>query len=348
MIDIGTAPGSSNVARIVVDPDHPGTMMVIGADTGAPNGPGRKIDIFEDVQAHGNLRCGELHCIRARWEQGVDGVINEGVDDEVPRIEKLAGDRRLHVIGGGPLSGPGREVVLWDDATVARDLGVTNDVVIGNDLTVVNDLTVNNEMLVGTTLTVNGTGSSTFNGLVVCKDDLEVGEANNWGTVQAQNAVAAAGTFHIYEERGGGSLVVKLTNGYGFDLVPGFFLPAGNGVHAPAAGIPVAVIALDTQIDVSSITVTPWILGHYDETVSTPGTPMLIAQHGLVEVIPMVTVKSPVVQPGGGTPTGDRFVQQIEVAFYSAALTSYLVPQDGAPPLDFVFDVQICGSRYET
>lgn len=132
MIDVGTAPGSSNVAKIIVSENHPGTMLIIGADTGAPDGPARKIDVFEDVQVHGNACVGELKAVRVRWAQGVDGTINQGEDDEVPRIEKLAGDERLHIIGGGPLNGPGRDVVLWDDVRVTNDLNVAGSLTLGS------------------------------------------------------------------------------------------------------------------------------------------------------------------------------------------------------------------------
>ena len=103
MVDIGTAPGSTNTAKIIVSENHPGTMLVIGADTGAPDGPARKVDVFEDVTVHGNACVGEMKMVRARFPQGIDGAISQGVDDEVPRIEKLSGDERLHIIGGGPL-----------------------------------------------------------------------------------------------------------------------------------------------------------------------------------------------------------------------------------------------------
>lgn len=169
MIDIGTSPGTTNTSRIEVNAAHPGTTLLIGS--GDIGGPSRKIDVFEDVRVWGNARAGEVHVVRLRFEQGVDGTITQGVDDEVPRILKLSGDARLHIVGGGPLNGPSRDVVLWDDVRVTNDLVVANDATVTNDATVGNDLTVTNDTTVGVDLTVQGdaavTGSTTSTGNLI-------------------------------------------------------------------------------------------------------------------------------------------------------------------------------------
>ena len=78
MVNIGSAPGSSNVAKVTVLPDHPKTMVIIGADQGpgTADGPSRKVDVYEDVLVHGNAQVGEVSCVRTRWPQGVDGIIH--------------------------------------------------------------------------------------------------------------------------------------------------------------------------------------------------------------------------------------------------------------------------------
>lgn len=168
-VDIGTAVGTTNTSRIEVNAAHPGTTLLIGS--GDIGGPSRKIDVFEDVRVWGNARAGEVHVVRLRFEQGVDGTITQGVDDEVPRILKLSGDARLHIVGGGPLNGPSRDVVLWDDVRVTNDLVVANDVTVTNDATVGNDLTVTNDTTVGVDLTVQGntavTGTTTSTGNLI-------------------------------------------------------------------------------------------------------------------------------------------------------------------------------------
>lgn len=343
MVDIGTAPGSTNTARIIVSENHPGTMLVIGADTGAPDGPARKIDVFDDVTVHGNACVGELKCVRARWEQGIDGTITEGVDDEVPRIEKLAGDERLHVIGGGPLAGPGRDIVLWDDVRVANDLTVVNDLNVNNDATVVGDLTVNTAATVGTTLTVNGTGPHTFGGDVELTPgaDLKLGDdTSGWGKLSAENAVYAAGTFHLYD-RGSGP-VIDLKCGFGFAGTPAFF---GANTSLPALGPlgPVIVmLVLDDTIDCAATIVTPWALGHYDETTPTMPVPLALNPAPTACVTPLILGKG--FPPGplgiGVTPTSCP-VQQVEMMFMDSTCTPF-VPDSGTP-VDLVFEVKICG-----
>lgn len=163
MVDVGTAPGTTNTARILVNEAHPGTMIIVGA--GTDPGPSRKIDVFEDVRVWGNIRVGEMHAVRLRFEQGVDGTITQGADDEVPRVVKLTGDARLHVIGGGPLGGPSRDVVLWDDVRVANDLVVVNDLTVSNDATVAGESIADGGLRVGdaanTLLTKVLTGATT-------------------------------------------------------------------------------------------------------------------------------------------------------------------------------------------
>jgi hypothetical protein len=340
MVQIGTAPGSSNIAQIIVSENHPGTMLIIGADTGAPDGPGRKIDVFEDVQVHGNLSVGELNAVRARFPQGIDGSINQGVDDEVPRIEKLAGDERLHIIGGGPLGGPGRDVVLWDDVRVTNDLVVANDATVTQNATVAGNLTVNNAVTVGTTLTVNGTGPHTFGGDIDASpgSDLNLGDAaTGWGQVKAENAVYAAGVFHLYD-RGGGP-VIDLKCGFGWDAVPAFF---GTSNFPPLAGLPLVMLVLDAPIDCATTVVTPWVLGEYDET--TPSNPVIIAvEPSCPAVQPHIVHKGFPPAPTGSNPTDTSCpIQQIEIVFFDAACSPF-TPSPPASPIDLVFDVKVCG-----
>ena len=345
MVDIGTAPGSTNTAKIIVSENHPGTMLIIGADTGAPDGPARKIDVFEDVEVHGNACVGEMKMVRARWPQGTDGSISEGVDDEVPRIQKLAGDERLHIIGGGPLSGPGRDIVLWDDVRVVNDLTVANDLSVNNNATVVGNLTVNTAAVVGTTLTVNGTGPHTLGGGVdlAPSSDVNVGNVTGWGRVFAENAVYAAGTFHVYNR--GVLDIIDFKCGFGFDVTPASF--GLNVVSAQHVGINVAMLHLDDTIECASVVVTPWILGQYNEAVAMP---VLVAPcvAPCMMVAPGITVKGFPVSPNGVLPTATTCpVQQIEIAFWELdnCATDFVptAPVELTPGIDLVFDVKICG-----
>lgn len=349
MVDIGTAPGSSNTAKIIVSENHPGTMLIIGADTGAPDGPARKIDVFEDVEVHGNACVGELKAVRVRWAQGTDGNLSQGVDDEVPRIEKLAGDERLHIIGGGPLNGPGRDIVLWDDVRVTNDLTVVGDATVNNDVTVGNNATVNGAAVVGTTLTVNGTGPHSFGGDldIAAGSDVSLGDApGGWGRVFAENAVYAAGTFHLYD-RGSGP-VIELKCGFGFDVVPAFF--GTSTTHAPLTGLGAVVtkIVLEDTIDCATCVVTPWILGHYDET--TAGNPVVIAvEPPCSGVVPHIVHKGfpPAAAGAAAVPTSCP-LQQIELVFMEVDTCTPFAPaplvEAGPGPTDLVFDVKVCGA----
>ncbi len=357
MIDIGTAPGTTNTSRIEVNAAHPGTTLLIGA--GVVGGPSRKIDVFEDVLVHGNARAGEVHVVRLRLEQGVDGVIDEGVDDEVPRILKLTGDARLHVIGGGPLNGPGRDIVLWDDVRITNDLVVANDATITNDVTVGNDATVTNDLTVGVDLSVQGL--STLTGNVTMDGDLDVGATDAWGRVRAENAVYAAGTWHLHNR--GGPDILNLVCGFGWDV-------SGAGAHgntsstfvqhdfqnAPYAGSNVAMLVMDTPIECATAVITMYRVGEYDPTLTlAAGTPVLVSSGTFPTppdnvVLPQLVVKG-LANPGpGGSPGVIQIVncaQQVEIEFYNlGGIATIPAPGVEGPPAnadDFVFDIKVCG-----
>ena len=318
MVNIGSAPGSSNVAKVTVLPDHPKTMVIIGADQGpgTADGPSRKVDVYEDVLVHGNAQVGEVSCVRTRWPQGVDGIIHEGVDDEVPRIEKIPGDKKLHVIGGGNMLGPERGVVLHDDAEVVRNLEV-------GGLTELN-------------------GGVSVMGAIDATGDVNAGAAGDWHTVRAQNMVYASGTFHIYDR--GAGIVCKQCCGYGFDAT----LPinfAMNVNYAPLMGFPpVVMIMLDAPIVQSAVSVTPWLVAQYDET-SPPGILPILTGWApppiLQETHPYVTIKG-IANPAGALPMGP-LAQQIEIFFATDDPIIPFIPTPGSPSVDLVFDINVMG-----
>lgn len=266
MVDVGTAPGTTETSRVEVNAAHPGTMLIIGAgDTG---GPSRKIDVFEDVRVWGNARVGEMHVVRLRLEQGTDGVITQGVDDEVPRVIKLSGDERLHVIGGGPLGGPGRDVVLWDDVRVTNDLVVVNDATITNDGTVGNDLSVVNDATVGVDLAVGGnvtvTGNTATTGTTTSTGNLIKAGVNGAGLNIKVNSVnqttnSGTGTETLTGAIPAGAQVLGVVARVTTEITGGGGISAfdlGDGVDQDLYGASIALTA-GTTVDHTDYTASP-------------------------------------------------------------------------------------------
>lgn len=326
MIDVGVAPGTTENSRLAVD-EIPSALAVIGA--GEALGPSRLVYIADDVRVAGNVRAGEMHAVRVRWEQGTDGTITQGGDDEVPRIEKLVGDSRLHIIGGGPLGGPGRDIVLWDDARI------TNDLVVVNDATIQGDASVSGALTVTTDITADNVNVET--------GDVNVGTIGSWGKVKAENAIYAAGTFHVWETRGGGPILMRQVCGFGFDLVtPILFETPGPHTVAPLSGLAVAMLTLEEPVACPVVVVTPWLPGHYDET---PGTfPLPLSGAAAPPLVANHSMRGLPTGPDGAAPAPDFCVQQVEVHFATTSGTPY-VPVDGETPLDLVFDVKVCGCQ---
>jgi len=320
MVDVGTAPGSTNVAKLVVLPNFPNTLVVIGADQGpgTSNGPSRKVEIFEDLTLKGNLDGGVVRAVRFHLHDG--GVVPHMT--ETPRLSTEVSSSELSIIGAGRADIPNaRSVKIYDNLTVARDLVVSN----GMDVT-------------GTSLL---SGGLTVVGDVAVDGDVNVGALGNWHTVKAKNVVYASGTFHLYD-RGSGA-VAKMCCGYGFDAItPIAFLPGGNANYGPLTGLPVAVVKLDASIAQAVVSITPWVLGQYNELTPPTVPPVFMATAAPFPDVAWatLTVKGDA-NPTGALPSVTNAAQQIEIAFWEGA--SFIVPVFGAPATDIVFDLTVTG-----
>lgn len=340
MVDIGIAPSTTETARLVVD-EIDGSLAVIGA--GTLGGPSRRVDIFEDVRVRGNLQSGEVYGTRFRLDQGVDGTLTAGVDDEVPRLEKLGGDEKLHIVGGGPLFGPNRTVTIHDDLQIIDDLSIGSDLSIIGTGTAQTNFNVVNDLAVGNDVTVTGEVSAnvmTSTGIV------SAGEVGSWSQLKAENAVYAAGTFHVYN-RGSGT-VARLICGFGWDDTDPILI-AGPRVDGPTISYQFPSLILTQSIYNPTMTITPWLVGEYDESL-TAQPPLLLSATSnplLTHIVPMSLVRGPVGGLSGATPGSDFCVQQVDVAFFDTGGNSFvsLADDGGGQPADLVFDVTIVGAE---
>jgi len=319
MVDIGISPGTTEMARLVVD-EVSGTLAIVGA--GVAGGPSRRVDVFEDMRVRGNLQVGEMRAVRARWEQGVDGAIHAGADDEVPRVEKLAGDPNLHMIGGGPLGGPNRNIVIHDNLNVANDVNVEHDVAVGHDLAVRG------------AIEGNSVGAQYVTGVA----GVAAGTPAGWTMLYGQNMVYAAGTFHLYDR--GGGVICKQCCGYGFDAsTPITFAPNVNYLPfgaSPLAGVSLVRVMLDAPVMQGVICIESWHAGLYDETTPPGILPLFLSSGGWLPLNHDVVIKG-IADRGGATPMGPM-AHQIEVLF--SVMGTPFVP---VPGTDLVFDIVVIG-----
>lgn len=315
MIDVGTAPNSTNVAKIIVDPNFPNTLVVIGADQGpgTANGPSRKTTIFEDLTLRGNLDAGLVRGVKFHLHDG--GIVPHMTG--IPRISTEVSISEMSIIGAGRVDIPNvRLVKVYDNLMVANELdvdGITN---------------------------LNG-GASVM-GAIDTTGDINAGSVGAWQTVRSQNMVYASGTFHLYDR--GAGVVCKQCCGFGFDAT----LPVNFGMnvnYAPLAGFPpVVMVMLDRSIAQSVISVTPWMVAQYDETTPPGVLPQLVAWAAppiLQETHPYVTIKG-AANPAGAIPTVN-IAQQIEVFFATDDPIIPFIPTNGSPAVDLVFDITVAG-----
>ena len=281
--------------------------------------------------------------------------------------------------------------VKWN-ATVANNMTITNNETVGGTLQVDGTVTVgtssvtisdsdvgtvsrNGDMEIATvgvsdlTLDVGDASAqviTSINGTPVIRTSntdvnvgvqLDVGAINNWHRIRAENAVYAAGTWHLHDRFSGTAL--NLICGFGWDISnPG---ARGNtsstfvqhDFNAPTlAGSNVAMLVLEQTIDCASAVVTMWRVDQYNESASLAnGVPVPLgatlpsAPDNVV--LPQLMVKG-LANPGqGGSPgaTINRCVQQIEIEFYNLAGAAVvpLAPVELTAGRDFVFDIKVCG-----
>jgi len=329
MVDIGTASGTTEVSRVTVN-EVPGTTTVIGA--GTAGGPSRRVDVFEDAWVRGNARCGVATVVRVHFPDG------GSLTTETPRIGTEVSNAELSIIGAGVNNSPNQRLVK-----------VYDNLVISNNVSVLNDLLVTSDVAAGGTLNV--TGTTTLNevdatslvttGGVTVGGNLDVGSMAEWHTIRAQNAIVAAGTFHMYDR--GAGVITNEVCGFGFSS--SFFTP--SVAYPPLTGIFSAKLILATPISCPVVVVTPWLVGQYDESNVTT-TPLLLAPAiGIpLAVAPTLLIKGLPAGPPGALPAPSFCVQQIEVAFYSVAVGTNFIPGapvESDPASDLVFDIKVCG-----
>jgi hypothetical protein len=310
----------------------PGTTTVIGS--GAAGGPSRRVDVFEDCWVHGNARCGIARVTKLHLPDGGSATT------ETPRLSTEVSNSELSVIGAGPNNSPNQRLVkVYDNLVVSNNASVSNDVFITGDVAVGGALSV-----VGAT-TLVGVNAST---LITTSDvtvggNLDIGSTTEWHNVKAQNAVIAAGTFHVYDR--GSGVVANLVCGFGFDGInPIFFTP--SAAWPAHIGIFSAKLMLAVPVSCPTVIITPWLIGQYDET-NVVTTPVLVLPAAVppFSLDPVILIKGVASGPAGAVPATTMCVGQVDIAFYSCGLCTNFVPVNGSPASDLVFDVKVLGGE---
>jgi len=352
-LGVGIALDTTETARISID-EVAGTTTIIGSGTAL--GPGRRIDLFEDVIVHGNLEV--LGYSRVSYIKFPDG----GAGTETPRISIEVAADELSIIGAGITGSPYQRVVrIYDNLEVSYNFTVGNDTVLNGSVTVDSEATatplITLEPVVG-----NARGDISF-GTTRTSEPSSPSEGDVWynstdhelkvfdGTTAVHlnsdiPPVHAAGTFHAHTR--GGITHIDLVGGHGWHATPAMW-GAHLSVGPPYVGFSVAMLALSVPILGASITVTPWIPGHYDEaTPPETNRPLLALSPSVTVWTAQILAKGAPPNPLGAALPSSICAQQIDLAFFDNTGAHVPAPLDPNPgvvePSDIMFDVHVVGS----